>query len=139
MDVPKLPGEDCCRALMNQAHSLIHSYAKRYVDYLRYGLRTKADEHWGRNIVALAPAQLSDEQLRALEATLRQVQEELLDAFLCMIDGSAPPEGFPDEVRLVNMATGEPICPEQLGWVFAGVGLEWHARLGSGGEVKRGD
>jgi hypothetical protein len=125
----KLAGEALCRAIMCDIHYTIDSNCKRMTRYLRDGVRSPGEAYFARHILKLAPAQLTPEQIDALEETLRQVQEDLMDAFFCVIEGSAQPEGFPDEIRLVNMDTGEEICPHGLTWAFARAARERRARV----------
>lgn len=138
MSEKKLTGEALCRAIMCDIHYTIDSNCKRMIRYLRHGVRSPGEEHFARHILKLAAAQLTPEQIDALEETLRQVQEDLMDAFFCVIEGSAQPEGFPDEIRLVNMDTGEEICPDGLTWAFAGAGREWRARTEEGKQAGKG-
>ena len=134
----KLTGEALCCALMNEVYETIYGGARRQIRYLREGAKSSGEEYMGRHILALASARLTDEQLDALEGALRQVQEELMDWLFCIIEGSAQPEGFPDEIRLVNMDTGETICPDGLTWAFAGAGLEWRERTEEGKQAGKG-
>jgi hypothetical protein len=131
MGEEKLTGEALCRAFMRHIHYMIDSNCRTMTRYLRHGVRSPGEEYFARHILKLVPAQLTSEQIDALEETLRQVQEDLMDAFFCVIEGSAQPEGFPDEIRLLNMDTGEEICPgpDGLTWAFAGAGREWRARV----------
>jgi len=124
----KLPREDLCESLMRVICAAMHGAAKRYVDYLRHGPKSRVDEDMGRHILALAPAQLTLEQLDALETALCQIQEELLGWLFSIVDGATQPAGFPDKMRLVNMDTGEVICPEGLEWAFGGALAAWRSQ-----------
>ncbi len=134
MSERKLSSEALCEALMDEICRAIYGGAKRQVDYLRYGPRTLVDEHMGSHMLALAPARLTEQQLEELEAAFRQLQEELVGWLFSVIDGGTKPFGFPDEIRLVNMDTGEAICSGELAWEFSGALVDWQKRLGKGGK-----
>lgn len=128
MGADKLSGEALCRAFMQDVRRSIFAIAKTQVDYLRHGAGTTAANHMGRYILALTSAHLDDDQLDALEATLRQVQEHSLASLFSLIDGTSQPLGFPDEIQLVNMDTEEVICPSGLEWALGMALAEWRAR-----------
>lgn len=129
MSQGKLSGQALCKALMETVCEAIYGGAKRQIDYLRYGARTRVEEDLGRHILTLASLQLTEQQLNALEAAFRQVQEHLIGALFALIDGSSQPSGWPDEVRLMNMDTGEVICPEGLEWAFGLALAEYRAHI----------
>ncbi len=125
MSHERLSGEALCKAFMDQVCKDIYGGAKRQVDYLRFGPKNRVDEDMGRHILSLSSLQLTEQQLNALEAAFRQTQEHLIGALFTLIDGSRQPPGWPDEIRLLNMDTGEIICPGGLEWVF-GLALAEH-------------
>lgn len=104
---------------MQEISKAIHGSAKRQVDYLRNGAETLPDKELGKHILSLSSLHLTEPQLNALEASLRQVQEELIGWLFSLIDGSTRPPGWPDTIRLFNMDTNETICLENLEWAFA--------------------
>lgn len=128
MNKQRLSNGPLCRALMQAIAASVDGSARRYVDYLRHGPKSRVDEDMGRHILALATARLSDEQMDELEAAFRQIQEELLGWLFSVIDGGTQPPGFPDEIRLVNMDSGEVICPEGLEWAFGGAIAQWRSQ-----------
>ncbi len=128
MSADKLTGDALCKAMMLDTCKCIHLAARAHVDALRYGPETLVRRHASRHILALASAQLTANQLDALEAALRQVQEETVGALLSLVDGSRQPAGFPEKIRLIDMDTGEEICPGGLQWAFSAALVEWRAR-----------
>jgi len=129
----RLRGDALCRAIMWDMHRTIDGISRRMAGYLRYGVKSRGDEYSARNISKLASANLTQEQIDALEETLRQVQEEFIDGFFGIVDGGAQPPGFPEQIRLVDMDTGEPICPEFLAATFSMVGLDYYEERRRGG------
>ncbi len=116
----RLTKEELCQELMRDTCDAIYRSAAAYLGLLRNGPNNRADQHRGEEILALASLPFSEEQLHALEKLLRKVQEHAIGTLFALIDGSAQPPGWPDELRLVNMDTGEIICPERLEWEFGG-------------------
>lgn len=133
MSDERLRGDALCRAIMWDMHRTTGGISRRMAGYLRHGVKCGGDEYSARNISKLASANLTHEQIDALEETLRQVQEELIDVFLGIIDRGRQPQGFPDQIRLVDMDTGEPICPEFLAATFSMVGLDYYEQRRRGG------
>ncbi|MFN8471517.1 MAG: hypothetical protein U0822_04805 [Anaerolineae bacterium] len=107
-----------CQALMSILTSTISTYAKGKADLAHYGPKTPVEEHLGRHVLGLRNALRTESDFLALEASLRQVQEEILGVLFALIDGSMQPPDWPNEIRLVNMDTGEVICPDSLQWAF---------------------
>jgi len=134
MSKEKLTGQDLCRDFMKEICKAMYGGAKRQVDLLRYAAKTPVDKDMGRHVLALASLQLTDQQLDALEAAFRQTQEHLAGWLFSLIDGSSQPPGWPDEIRLVNMDTGEIICPEGLQWAFGLALAEYRAQLSDSGK-----
>lgn len=128
MQQEKLSGPALCQALMQEVCTAIYGGARRQVDFLRYGAKTPVEADMGKDILTLSSAQLTEQQLDALEAAFRQTQEHLLGGLFALIDGSAQPPGWPNEIRLVNMDTGEVICPEGLQWAFGMALAEYRAQ-----------
>jgi hypothetical protein len=125
----KLSSQDLCQLLMQEVSKAIYGSAKRQVNYLRNGTETLLDKELGKHILNLSSLQLTEQQLNALEASFRQVQEELIGWLFSLIDGNTRPPGWPDTIRLVNMDTNEIICPENLEWAFAVVMGEYEDQL----------
>lgn len=128
MQQEKFSGQALCEDLMHRMCAAIYGGARRQVNLLRYGAKTPVEADMGRHILALTSVQLTEQQLDALEAAFRQTQEHLLGGLFALIDGSAQPPGWPDEIRLVNMDTGEVICPEGLQWAFGMALAEYRAQ-----------
>lgn len=118
MNQNKLSNELLCLDLMHRLCQTISTSSRKQVDYLRYGAKTAIEQDLGKHILALATSELTENQLMALEAAFCQVQEHLLAGLFALIDGSAQPSGWPEEIRLMNSDTGEPICPNGLEWTF---------------------
>ncbi|HRI55951.1 MAG TPA: hypothetical protein PK170_02525 [Anaerolineae bacterium] len=129
MSGQKLSGQALCLALMNEVCRTIYLYAEGRVNLVRHGAQTALEEDWGKNILKLRSALTTEEQIEALEAILHEVQEDVLGSLFALIDGSSQPLGWPDEIRLVNMDTGEVICPEGLEWNFGLALAEYRARV----------
>jgi hypothetical protein len=110
----------------------IYGGAKRQVDYLRYGTKTRVEEDLGKHIRTLVPLQLTEQQLTELEAAFRQVQEHLIGSLFALVDGSRQPPGWPNEIRLVNFDTGAVICPGGLEWAFGLALAQYRASIEGG-------
>lgn len=124
----RLTGQDFCQDFMEEICKTIYGGAKRQVDLLRYGAKTPLDENMGRHILPLTSLQPTNQQLDALEAAFRQTQEQLIGWLFSLIDGGSQPPGWPDELRLVDMETGEVICPDGLEWSFGLALAEYRSR-----------
>lgn len=114
MEREKLSNRALCQDFMDRICTAIFGSAKRQVNYLKHGPKTTVEQEMGKYILALSSLDLTKQQLDALESAFRQIQEELISWIFSIIDGSTQPPGWPDEVRLVNMETGEAICPGEL-------------------------
>lgn len=129
MSEQKLSGRALCQALMQEVCRTIYLYAEGKADLVRRGAQSALEEDWGKNLLRLRSALATEEQIEALEAVLREVQEDVLGSLFALIDGSSQPPGWPDEIRLVNMDTGEVICPDGLEWNFGLALAEYRARF----------
>lgn len=127
----KLSGPPFCRAFMHEICRAIHAYAQGKTDLLRYGPQTPVQEETGKNVLKLRSANLTEEQIDALENAFREVQVSILARLFSLIDGSSQPPRWPDEIRLVNMDTGEVICPDGLEWNFGLALAEYRAQFGA--------
>lgn len=134
----KLSGPLFCQAFMHEVCRAIHAYAQGKTDLLRYGPQTPVQEETGKNVLKLRSANLREEQIDALESAFQEVQVSILARLFSLIDGSSQPPGWPDEIRLVNMDTGEVICPGGLEWAFGLALAEYRARLGEGNTKQGG-
>jgi hypothetical protein len=129
MSKQMLVGQALSQAFMHEVCRTIYLYAKGSIDLLRRSNLTALEEDWGKNVLKLRSVLTTEEQIAALEALLREVQEDVLGSLFALIDGSSQPPGWPDEMRLVNMDTNEVICPEGLEWAFGLALAEYRARL----------
>jgi hypothetical protein len=128
MQEEKLSGEAFCKVFMSLIVETIYDGAAGYVNVLRYGAKSPIEEDVFADILKLRSHNFSEEQYHALAATLCQVQEHLLGWIFALIDGSAQPPGWPDELRLVNVDSDEIVCPEELEWAFSEALVEYRAR-----------
>ncbi len=129
MSSAKLSTQEVCQALMREVCEAIYGSARRQVDFLRYGARDRLEADIGKHILTLASLPFTEQQLTALEAAIRQAQEETIGWLFSLLDGSSQPPGWPDALRLVNMDTGEAICPEAFKWEFGLALADYRARL----------
>jgi hypothetical protein len=128
MSQEKLTTEAFCSEFMRLIAETIYDGARTYVNVLKHGATSTIEEDMFADILKLRSHDFSEEQYLALEATLCQVQEHLLAWVFAVIDGSAQPQGWPEEIRLMNMDTGEVICPGGLEWELGGALVEDRAR-----------
>jgi len=135
MSVSRLTGTAFCRAFMEQVVSDLHVMAEQTTKLLRVGPQEKWEAELGKNILTLRSLPLTEEHIAALESAFQQVQENILGALFALIDGSAQPPGWPDEIRLVNMDTGEVICPDGLEWAFGLALAEYRDRSMAPGQA----
>jgi len=135
MSVSRLTGTAFCRAFMEQVVSDLHVIAEQTTKLLRVGPQEKWEAELGKNILTLRSLPLTEEHIAALESAFQQVQENILGALFALIDGSAQPPGWPDEIRLVNMDTGEVICPDGLEWAFGLALAEYRDRSMAPGQA----
>ena len=135
MSVSRLTGTAFCRAFMEQVVSDLHVMAEQTTKLLRVGPREKWEAELGKNILTLRSLPLTEEHIAALESAFQQIQENILGALFALIDGSAQPPGWPDEIRLVNMDTGEVICPDGLEWAFGLALAEYRDRSMAPGQA----
>lgn len=103
---------------MHEICRSIYAYARGKTDLLRYGPQTSVQEETGKNVLRLRTANLTEEQIDALEGAFQEVQVSILARLFSLIDGSSQLPSWPDEIRLVNMDMNEVVCPEGLEWVF---------------------
>jgi hypothetical protein len=139
MSQERLFGKTLCQALMYEVCRAIHAYAEGKTDLLRHGPRNRIQEETGKNILAIRSINMTEEQLDALEASFREVQISVVARLCSLIDGSSQPPGWPEEIRLVNMDTGEVICPDGLEWALGLALAEYRAQLGDGNERQTKD
>ncbi|MER3515462.1 MAG: hypothetical protein C4310_14575 [Chloroflexota bacterium] len=123
-----LSGQALCQALMQEVCRTVYLYAKGRANIVRRGAQNAVEADWGKNALKLRSVLTTEEHILALEAVLREVQEDVLGSLFALIDGSSQPPGWPDEIRLVNMDTGEVICPEGLQWAFGMALAEYQAQ-----------
>lgn len=135
MSVSRLTGTAFCRAFMEQVVSDLHVIAEQTTKLLRVGPQEKWEAELGKNILTLRSLPLTEEHIAALESAFQQIQENILGALFALIDGSAQPPGWPDEIRLVNMDTGEVICPDGLEWAFGLALAEYRDRSMAPGQA----
>lgn len=135
MSVSRLTGTAFCRAFMEQVVSDLHVMAEQTTKLLRVGPQEKWEAELGKNILTLRSLPLTEEHIAALESAFQQIQENILGALFALIDGSAQPPGWPDEIRLVNMDTGEVICPDGLEWAFSLALAEYRDRSMAPGQA----
>jgi len=135
MSVSRLTGTAFCRAFMEQVVSDLHVMAEQTTKLLRVGPQEKWEAELGKNILTLRSLPLTEEHIAALESAFQQIQENILGALFALIDGSAQPPGWPDEIRLVNMDTGEVICPDGLEWAFGLALAEYRDRSMAPGQA----
>lgn len=128
MSSAKLSTQEVCQALMHDVAESVYWSARRQVDFLRYGARDRLEADIGKHILTLASLPFTEQQLTALEAAFRQVQEGVIGWLFSLMDGSSQPPGWPD-LRLVNVDTGEVVCPEALEWEFGLALADYRARL----------
>ena len=111
MSDDKIPSEEFCQVFMREICRSIYAFARGKVTLLRREAWTALDRSIGEHMLALHGS-LDEEQLNDLEASLREVQFNVLGTLFSLIDGTSQPPGWPDEIRLVNADTGESICQE---------------------------
>lgn len=131
MSEQMLSGQTLCQALMYEVCRTVYLYAKGRADLLRRGTPTALEKDWGKNVLRFRSVLTTEEQIAALEALLREVQEDVLGSLFALIDGSSQPPGWPNEIRLVNMDMNEEICPEGLEWAFGLALVQYRDRLAS--------
>ncbi|PKO20280.1 MAG: hypothetical protein CVU38_20955 [Chloroflexi bacterium HGW-Chloroflexi-1] len=135
MTNPKLSGLPFCQAFMHEVCRAIYAYARGKTGLLRYGPQTPVQEETGKTVLKLRSANLTEEQIYALEGAFQEVQVSILARLFSLIDGSSQPPGWPDEIRLVNTDTGEEICPDGLEWVFGLALAEYRDRSMASGQA----
>jgi len=136
VSVSRFTGMAFSRTFMEQIVCDMYAIAEQTTKLLRVGPQETWEAELGKSILALRSLPLTEEHIAALEIALRQIQESILSALFALIDGSAQPPGWPDEIQLVNMDTGEVICPEGLEWAF---GLALAERRARSAENRDGD
>lgn len=123
---------------MQQICRDVYAYAKGKVDLLRCESWTPLERSLGQQIASFHGA-LTEEQLKDFEAVLREVQFNMLGGLFALIDGTRQPPGWPGKIRLVNMDTGEEICPQGLEWALAEAMLEYREQQNGESEVFSGN
>ena len=136
MQADAVYNESFCKAFLMETCRFLYGYAEGKTNLLRYGPQTQVEEEAGENILKLRSADLTAEQIDALEVAFREVTSATLASLFTLIDGARRPSGWPTKIRIVDMDTGEAICPGELDWRFADAQLEFEENVVQRGKGK---
>ena len=126
---------DFLRSLTAQLAEDIFTGAVNHGQLLREGAKNAALAFVGRHTLALRSADLTEEQIRAVEEMVVQAYADILHVLFKYLGGQ-PPEGWPD-ARITDPRTGYRFKAEELQFALAGALSDYRERHGRPDEGTR--